>query len=150
MKVKSPKDFWAGLMFCAIGLFFVIVAHHYRMGSAKSMGPGYFPTMLGGLMAVLGAVVFFRSFVVRGERVKAMSFRPLFLIVLSLLVFGCLLKTIGMVLALAFLVIVSELAGHEFRLKEVIILSAGLIVFSVLAFVKGLGLPFPLWPRFPG
>ena len=148
MKIKSPKDFWAGLMFSAFGLFFLVVARNYRMGTATSMGPAYFPTVLGGLMAVLGGIVFFQSFALRGGKVPTMSFRPLFLIILSLLVFGYLLKPIGMVLALALLIVVSAFAGHEFKRKEVLILAVVLILFSVLVFGKGLGLPFPLWPKF--
>ena len=150
MKIKSPKDFWAGLMFSGFGLFFLIVARNYRMGTATSMGPAYFPTVLGGLMAVLGGIIFFHSFAGRGEKVSAISFRPLFFITLALLGFGYLLKPIGLVIALALLVVVSAFAGHEFKLKEGLILSAALILFSVLVFVKGLGLPFPLWPGFLG
>jgi hypothetical protein len=149
MKIKSPKDFWAGLMFSAFGLFFLLVARKYRMGTATSMGPAYFPTVLGGLMAMLGGIIFFQSIVMKGEKVPAISFRPLFFITLSLLVFGYLLKPIGMVLAVALLVVVSAFAGHEFKLREVLVLSVLLIIFSLLAFVKGLGLPFPLWPKFP-
>jgi hypothetical protein len=87
---------------------------------------------------------------VRGQPVAAMSFRPLFFIVLSLLLFGYLIEPIGTVFALALLIILSALAGHEFKLKEVLILSIALILFSALVFVKGLGLPFPLWPKFLG
>jgi hypothetical protein len=137
-------------MFVAFGLFFLFVARQYRMGSAMSMGPGYFPAMLGGLMAVIGGIVFFQSLVVRGGGVPAISFRPLFLVILSLLLYGYLLQPIGMVLALALLVFVSALAGHEFDLKEVLTLSVVAILFSVLVFVKVLGLPYPLWPKFLG
>jgi hypothetical protein len=150
MKIKSPKDFWAGLMFSAFGLFFLVLARSYRMGTATNMGPAYFPTVLGGLMAVLGGMMFLQSFMVRGEKVPVMYFRPLFFITLSLLFFGYLLKPVGLVLALAFLLFVCAFAGHESRFKEVLILSIGLILFSVLVFVKGLGLPFPLWPKFLG
>ncbi len=148
MKIKSPKDFWAGLMFIAFGLFFMIGAREYELGSAARMGPAYFPTMLGGLIAVIGGIVLFQSLVVKGGRVSAIPLRLLFYITLSLLVFGYLLKPIGLVLALALLIIVSAFAGHEFKLKEVLLLSAILIILSVLVFVKGLGLPFPLWPKF--
>ena len=137
-------------MFSTFGLIFLVVARNYRMGNATSMGPAYFPTVLGGLMAVLGGIIFFRSFLVRGKKVPAMSFSPLFFIILSLLLFAYLLKPIGVIFTLALLLIVSAFAGHEFKLKEVLILSVVLILFSVLVFVKGLGLPFPLWPRFPG
>ncbi len=150
MKIKSPKDFWAGLMFSAFGLLFLFMARNYRMGNATSMGPAYFPTLLGGLMAVLGGIIFFQSLVMKGKMVPAMSFRPLFLIIVSLLGFGYLLRPMGMVLALALLVFVSAFAGHEFKIKEVLLLSLVLIIFSVLVFGKGLGLPFPVWPGFLG
>jgi hypothetical protein len=150
MQIKSPKNFWAGLMFSAFGLFFLVDARNYRLGSATKMGPAYFPTVLGGLMVVLGAIIFFQSFVVKGQKVSAMSFRPLFFIILGLLLFGYLLESVGLVIALALLIVISALAGYQFKLKEALILSVLLIVFSALVFVKGLGLPFPLWPKFPG
>jgi hypothetical protein len=148
MKIKSPKDFWAGLMFIAFGLFFMIGARDLDLGSAARMGPAYFPTMLGGMIAAIGGIVFFQSFAVQGGDVSAFPLRLMFFITLSLLVFAYLLKLIGLVLALALLIVVSAFAGHEFKLKEVLLLSAVLIVLSVLVFVKGLGLPFPLWPKF--
>jgi len=138
------------LMFVGFGLFFLFVARRYRMGSAMSMGPGYFPAMLGGLMAVIGGIVFIQSLVVKGEKVPGISFRPLFLVILSLLLYGYLLQPIGMVLALALLIFGSAFAGHEFDFKEVLILSVVAILFSVLVFVKILGLPYPLWPKFLG
>jgi Tripartite tricarboxylate transporter TctB family len=148
MKIKSPKDFWAGLMFIAFGLFFLVVARNYQMGSAVRMGPAYFPTVLGGLMAVLGAIVFFQSLVVNGEKVPKLVFKPIFFISLSLVLFGYLLKPLGFVLSLVVLIFVCAFGGHEFKAKEVAILTVVLIIFSVLVFVKGLTLPFPLWPDF--
>ena len=148
MKIKSPKDFWAGLLFIAFGLFFLVVARNYQMGSAVRMGPAYFPTVLGGLMAVLGAIVFFQSLVVVGEKMPKFSFKPIFYISLSLVLFGYLLKPLGFVLSLAVLVFVCAFGGHEFKTKEVAILTVVLIIMSVLVFVKGLALPFPLWPDF--
>jgi len=148
MKIKSPKDFWAGLMFVGFGLFFLVVARNYQMGSAVRMGPAYFPTVLGGMMAVLGAIVFFQSLVVPGPKVPRLWFKPIFFISLALVLFGYLLKPLGFVLALVLMIFVSAFGGHEFKAKEVAILTVVLIVFSVLAFVKGLTLPFPLWPDF--
>jgi len=148
MRIKSPKDFWAGLMFGAFGAFFMFVARNYRMGKATSMGPAYFPTLLAGLLSVLGGILVFKSLVVKGEKVTAISFRSLVLIILSLLVFGYIIKPLGMVVALVFLVFISAYAGHEFMFKEVLILSVMLIIFSVVVFVKGIGLPFAIWPKF--
>ena len=150
MKIKSPKDFWAGLMFVVFGVFFLVVARDYQMGSAVRMGPAYFPSVLGGIMAVLGGIVFLQSFVFEGPPVPKIVFKPIFFISLSLVLFGYLLKPIGFVLSLVVLIYVCAFGGHEFRAKEVAILTIVLIIFSVLVFVKGLTLPFPLWPDFMG
>lgn len=148
MKIKSPKDFWAGLMFIAFGLFFLFVSRDYKMGSLTRIGPAYFPTVLSSLMAAIGCIVLFQSLVLKGEKVPAMSFRPISIIVLSLLLFGYLLDLLGLALALMLLVVVSAFAGHEFKIKEVVILSVVMTILSLLVFVKGLGLPFPIWPMF--
>ncbi len=148
MQIKSPKDFWAGLMFIGFGLFFVLSARSYELGSAARMGPGYFPTMLGGLTAATGLVVLIQSFVSRGEKVAAFPLRLMFWFSLALLLFAYLLKLIGLVLALAILVVLSSFAGHEYRPLEALLLACGLIILAVFVFVKGLGQPFPLWPKF--
>ena len=147
MKIKSPKDFWSGLMFVATGLFFAIWAvTHYQMGTAVRMGPAYFPAMLGGLLIVLGLMIFAGSLAIEGPAVPPFIFRPLLMISLGLVLYGYLMKPLGLVGATAALVYVGALGGHEYRWKEVTILYVILILFSWLVFVKGLSLPFPLWP----
>jgi hypothetical protein len=148
IKVKSQKDFLAGLMFVAFGLFFLFASGSYKMGTAMRMGPAYFPALLGGLLAAIGAIVVAQSLVVKGEKVPPLFFRPLFIVMLSLLLFGYLIQPIGLVLALIVLIVVSASAGHEFKLTEVLILAVVATFFSVLIFVKLLGLPYPLWPGF--
>ncbi|HXU43638.1 MAG TPA: tripartite tricarboxylate transporter TctB family protein [Burkholderiales bacterium] len=147
MKIKSPKDFWSGLMFVASGGFFAIWAIvHYQMGTAVRMGPAYFPTMLGGLLVVLGLIILLGSLAMEGPAVPQFHFRPLVMISIGLVLYGYLMKPLGLVGATAALVYVGAAGGHEYRWKEVTILYAILILFSWLVFVKGLSLPFPLWP----
>ena len=147
MKVKSPKDFWSGLMFIGIGLFFAIWAvTHYQMGTAVRMGPAYFPAVLGGLLAVLGGAILIESFALEGEPVAQFHFRPLILLSLGCVLYGYLMKPLGLVGATAALVYVSAFGGHEFKWKEVTFLYVVLMLFSWLVFVKGLTLPFPIWP----
>ena len=147
LKIKNPKDFWSGLMFLGVGLFFAIWATvNYQMGSAVRMGPAYFPVVLGGLLAVLGFVILGGSFVLDGPKVPRLHFRPLFMVLASCIAYGYLMKPLGMVLATAAMVVIAALGGHEFRWKEVALLALALVVFSVLVFVKALSLPFPLWP----
>jgi hypothetical protein len=149
MKIKSPQDFWAGLMFIAFGVFFLVVAQlNYQMGTAVRMGPGYFPTVLGGILAVLGAIVLAGSLAVEGPPVAQLHFRPLIFILISSLAFAYLLKPLGLLLAGMALVFISAYGGHEFKWKEVLILSVVLVIFSVLVFVKALVLPFPICPDF--
>lgn len=136
-------------MFIAFGLFFLVWSQlHYEMGSALRMGPAYFPSVLGGLLAVLGALVLARGLTVQGPKVARFHFRPLVLILLACTAFAYLLAPLGLVGAIVALVVIGALGGHEFRWKEVAILSLVLVVFSVLVFVKGLTLPFPIWPAF--
>jgi hypothetical protein len=146
VKIRAPKDFWAGLMFIGFGIGFAAVAQNYQMGNAVRMGPAYFPTMLGGLLAILGLAIFIQSLVVSGPKVSAFVFRPLILIIVAIVLFGIALKPLGMVIAAAILVFLGAFGGHEFRWKEVAILYVVLAIFSVFVFVKGLGLPFPVWP----
>jgi hypothetical protein len=149
LKIKSPQDFWAGLMFIAFGLFFVVVAlAFYQMGSSVRMGPAYFPVVLGGLLSVLGLVVLVSSLVEEGPEVAKFHFRPLLFIAVSSLAFAYLLKPLGLPLAGVALVFISAYGGHEFKWKEVAIMSVVLVIFSVLVFVEALALPFPICPSF--
>jgi len=148
-KIKAPKDFWAGLMFIGFGAFFMIWAlTHYQMGTAVRMGPAYFPAVLGGLMVFLGVLVFIESLTMEGPAVPPMKMRPLILISGACVIYGYMMKPLGLVLATALLVFIAAFGGHEFKWKEVTILYVVLIVFSLLVFVKGLTLPFPICPAF--
>ena len=164
IKIKSQQDWWAGLMFIAFGLFFIVFAMGtpefidklvgtrliagYQMGSSVRMGPAYFPVVLGGLLVFLGSLVLLDSLVEEGPEVATFHFRPLIFIAISSLAFAYLLKPLGLVLASVALVFISAYGGHEFKFKEVAIMSVVLVIFSELVFVKGLSLPFPICPDF--
>jgi hypothetical protein len=147
-KIMNPKDLYAGLIFVAFGALFAIVARDYPMGSALRMGPAYFPTILGSLLVVLGAIIALRSAFVRGETIDPIGFREVGLILAALVAFGALLDHIGFVLSTLLLIFLGSLAGHEFRKKEVLVLSIVLCALAVGVFYYGLGLPFRLWPEF--
>jgi hypothetical protein len=146
MKIRAPKDFWAGLMFLAFGVGFAWVAQNYQMGTSVRMGPAYFPTVLGGILALIGIAIVIQSLIATGGPVAKFYFRPLILIVFAVVIFGVLLKPLGLVLSLALLVGIGAFGGFEFKSKEVAILYVVLAIFSVWVFVKGLGLPIPVWP----
>jgi hypothetical protein len=153
LRIKSEKDFWSGVMFIAIGLAFAWGATAYPFGSSSHPGPGYFPLGLGILMALLGALIVFKSLVVEaegGDRVGALAWRPLTVVVASLALFGYALPRLGLFLALPLLVLTTSLAGDEFRPLEALLNAALLTLGCWLVFVLGLGLELPLWPALAG
>ena len=98
MRIKNPKDFWAGVMFIVFGLAAMIIAlMNYQFGTAVRMGPGYFPTVLGGLLVVLGLITIAASLAVEGPKVPAFHFRPLLLISGACVAYGYLMKPLGLV-----------------------------------------------------
>jgi hypothetical protein len=159
VKIKSQQDFFSGLMFAVIGIAFAWGATTYNIGEGARMGPGYFPLVLGILLAALGAFIIFESLVVEtedGEKIGAWAWKPLFFIIAANLVFGVLLgglpsiglPAMGMIVGIIVLTFVAELAGDEFNLKEVVILSIVLCIGSYLAFIVLLKLQFQVWPTF--
>lgn len=153
MKIKSQKNFWSGLMFIAVGLGFAWGATNYSFGSSARPGPGYFPFGLGLLMAVLGAMVLFGSLTVEtedGDKIGAWAWKPLVIIVASVMVFGVLLPKLGMIATLPILVLMASTAGDEFHWKDAVINAVILTAGSWLIFIKGLNLTIPLWPSFLG
>jgi Tripartite tricarboxylate transporter TctB family len=159
MNIKSQKDFFSGLLFMSVGVAFAWGANNYSVGTGARMGPGYFPLLLGILMAVLGAVVTFNAMVVEtedGDKIGAWAFKPLFFIICANLVFGVMLgglprfgiPAFGLIAGIYALTCIASLAGEEFKLKSVLILATVLAIMSYMAFIVLLKLQFPVWPTF--
>jgi hypothetical protein len=144
MEFLNKKDFWAGIMLTGIGAAAMFIARDYRFGSALRMGPGFFPTILGGILIAFGVCIMalgLRS----GEKIQdRLSLRALVLLPLSLVLFGLLMEKAGFLPALAALVFGSAASGREFKFLEVLLLTVLLTVASAALFIWGLGLPYPL------
>ncbi|MGY8523866.1 tripartite tricarboxylate transporter TctB family protein [Paracidovorax citrulli] len=150
MRIRSQKDFASGLMFILVGLGFSWVARGYSMGTAAKMGPGYFPFWLGMVLALLGALVLVGSLSSKGEEDKLARWdiKLLLWILGSVVLFGLLLKPLGMVLSVIVLVLVSSMASHEFTWRGAILNTIVLVLISMGAFVYGINLQMPVWPAF--
>jgi putative tricarboxylic transport membrane protein len=146
MQIRSPRDFWSGLIFIAIALGFIVGARRYGMGDMHLMGPGLFATLVGALLAALGAVVVLRSLAIDGPPVPHFYLRPIAISVVAITLFGMTLQYFGLIAAVAVVVLIGALASRESRPIEVAGLVVLLAVFSVAVFVWMLGLPIPLWP----
>lgn len=150
MQIRNHRDLWAGVMFFAFGVIFAVLSQQYQVGSAAKMGPGYFPTILGGLLALLGLIIFFDAFAKHNVqlRIEPVGWRELILILVSVALFALLLPSLGMVIAIIVLIAVSAFASHEFSVRDTLLSMVVLIVMSYFVFVKGLELQFPVWPKF--
>lgn len=146
MPIRAPKDFWSGLMFIAFAAVALLSARGYSLGSAGKMGPGYFPMLLGGVLAFIGLILIARSFAIFGESVGQLKIVPLAVVALAVCLFAFSIETLGLVVALFLVTVISARASREFRLIEAGMLAAVLAAFAVSVFVYGLRLPLPVWP----
>lgn len=159
MRIKSQKDFFAGLLYTVIGAGFAGGATNYTIGDGARMGPGYFPLLVGCLLAFLGVIIMFSALVVEtpdGDPIGKWAWKPLIFIVLGNFLFGILLAgtpslgipAMGLVVGIIVLTLVAAFAGPEFKLSEVIILAIVLAIGSWVVFIWALNLQMQVWPSF--
>jgi hypothetical protein len=141
--IRRPKDFLAGLIFVAAGIGFCLAAQGYEIGTARRMGPGYFPALLGGVLALIGLVVFIGSMLGARGGLDRAAFGPLAVIVAATALFGVLIPGAGLVPAVIVLAAVSFAASAQFKIGTAVLLSLGLAAFAWAVFARGLGLPMP-------
>jgi hypothetical protein len=140
----NGKDFWTGLIYIVVGAAALIISRDYGMGTAVKMGPAYFPTILGGLLMGIGIISVLRSFLKAGSPIGVMAWKGLVLIVVATLLFGMIVRGAGLLIALPLLVIVSAFASTRFSWKTSLAEAAGITVFCIVVFLKGLGVPLPI------
>jgi hypothetical protein len=149
VKIKSQKDFWSGLLFVGAGLAFAIGALNYAFGSSLRPGPGFFPLILGMLLAVTGGLVLFKALtfeVEGGDPIGPWAWRPVLAGVGGLAAFGLLLPVLGLVPAVPLLVAGAGFARGRLQWKSLLAQCIALTLAAWLLFVVGLGWPLPLWP----
>lgn len=143
--IRHHKDFWTGVIFVCFGLAAVIIGRDYPMGTAGRMGPAYFPTVLGALLALIGLAGIIRSFVRKdGEPIGRFAIKETILVLAAVVLFAFLVRGAGLIAAVVAIVLVSGLASAKFKWKSGVLLAVGLAAFSVVIFVKLLGLPIAI------
>jgi hypothetical protein len=159
VNIKSHKDFASGVMFMVVGAAFAWGATKYNIGTGARMGPGYFPLMLGGLLALFGLVITFNALVIErvgGDKIGKWAWKPMAYIIGANLLFGlCLggipaigLKSLGLMVGIYVCTFVASMAEPGWKVKNTFILATGLAILSYLAFIKLIKLQFPVWPAY--
>lgn len=149
MTLKHTQDLFAGSLFLAVGMFFLWFGQDYELGSTRSMGPAFFPSLLSLIQMLLGLAVLASAFLDHDtppEPTGPSDWRGLALICGSVILFALLLPRTGFLVASALLVTLSSLASPETSWRERILLALGLTTFCVLIFRVGLEMHFPLIP----
>ncbi len=161
MKIGHPKDFWGGVLFALIGLIFLVISKGiklgdsvllpgYAMGTPARMGPAFFPFWLGLILLALGVLIAIIGMRTQGgedSKLPKYHWGPILWVLGAVVMFGLILKPVGMLLAGFLLVVVSSIGNPEkFHTRDVILLAFGLVIFCAMVFVWGLKLPIPLCP----
>ena len=144
--IRHPKDFYAGLIFVGFGIAALVVGSNYTMGSAARMGPGYFPRILGILLIVLGSALALRALRLQGAAIPRWKWRPTLTVLGSVVLFGLIVNTVGLVFSTIALIVLASSASPEFRPKESLVSGALLAILAVCVFVIGLKLQISVWP----
>jgi putative tricarboxylic transport membrane protein len=142
--IRSSKDFYAGLLYVFFGASAFVIARDYNMGTAFRMGPAYFPTALSVVLIVIGIASVFRAFIIRGTPVGRLALSGLLWVTASVVLFGFLVRGVGLAVALPLLVVSSASASAKFRWRPTLVMAVGITIFCVLVFLKGLGIPLPV------
>lgn len=149
MRAKSQRDLVAGLLFVVTGVAFAWGSTAYEFGDAANPGPGYFPFGLGVILALLGGLVLFKAMSIEtadGEPIGSIGWRPLLVVVATIVLFAFALPRLGLPLSVALISFLVGFASNESRPLQLLLLSAGLALFCALVFIQGLRLNLPMWP----
>ena len=146
--IRGPRDLYSGLLFVVVGALTVLIAINYPVGDAARMGPGYFPRALGTLLMLLGAISVWRSFRLQGTPITRWKWRPIVIILASVIVFGHIVQFVGLALSTVFLIFAASAASHEFRWKGAALIGLFMAVLCVGVFVYALRIQLPIWPSF--
>ena len=144
--IRNPKDFWSGALFVAIGIATLVLGSKYALGTAARMGPGYFPRILGILLIFLGGILAVRATRTVGGPVPRVHWRPTLIVLGSIVLFGAIVRTLGVALSTVILIVTASAASREFKPRESLIVGVCLAALAVGVFVVGLQLQLPIWP----
>jgi hypothetical protein len=147
-RLVAARDFYAGLLLILVGLVAAEQSANYKLGSLTSMGPGFMPTALGGLLAILGILIAGGAALSKRPAQELAQTQPDWLgwlcIIGGPIVFILLAERVGMAPAAFGCVFVAALGDRTTTWRQAAVLAAGVTVFGVVLFNLFLGVPLPI------
>ena len=142
----ARKDLLAGAVFTTFGLAFALTSLTYELGTPLSMGPGFYPLVLGSILVVLGVSIAVKAFIAAdSDDIGTVPWKAVVLLLGAVLFFGFTVRGLGLVPALFVTVLLAGLAGRSARLIPSAVIAASLTALSILIFVYVLQLRLPLF-----
>ena len=145
MVSRNPKDFWTGIIYIVVGAAAIFVARDYGLGTPRKMGAAFFPAVLSVILIVIGIISLVRSFIRPGTPIGRIAIKGLLLVAGATVLFGFIVRGAGLLIAMPVLVIISAYASDKFNWRTSIVMAVVLTAFCILIFLKGLGIPLPIF-----
>lgn len=147
LRIRHPQNLLFGVFLLLLGCGGYFLIRDLHMGTALNMGPAYFPTILSGLMALFGLGFLISGFAIEGPEWDGIAWRPLLLITGVVVMFGVVVRSLGLAATIVLVVLVASLGATDRRWKEAVFFALGLSVGCILIFRVLLNLPLPVWPQ---
>lgn len=139
---SAKQNLIGGLLAVALGVYALVTARDYPMGSLLRMGPGFFPYILAGLVIVLGLALMATGLRPLREAAPVnVQWRAIAAIGLGIVLFAELLERAGLVPATLILVLVSSLGDPQWRPWRAGILAVAMAALVYVIFIVVLQIP---------
>jgi hypothetical protein len=142
--LRKPKDFLLGLIFLGIAIWLVVHSYEYDFGTARQMGPGYLPWVLGVALSAFGVVLIGGSFFGAHEHAEPFGLHPMLLLLGGVALFALLIRPAGLIVSILATIGVSGFAYRKRRMLPLAIYGIALAVGCVLVFPLMLGQQIPI------
>jgi Tripartite tricarboxylate transporter TctB family len=146
MRLKSEQDFATGLMFIAVGIAALWIGADYALGTAQRPGTGVLPRILSWCLIGTGLLLWVRAAWVEGPRLTGWAWRPAIMITLATIAFALLVDRAGLIGTMIVSLTLAALGTPETRWREYAAFLLLMMAIGVVVFIKGLGMPIPIWP----
>jgi hypothetical protein len=142
------KEIFSGVLMIAIAAAFAWIilkpTGGLSLGSARAMGPGYFPLMVTALLVLLGLLLVAHGFARGTDDITLVPLRSILLVLLAPVAFALIVRPLGFIIAVASLVIIAAWSSMRMTLSWAIYTTIGMTIFSTALFYYVLKMPVTL------